>query len=300
MGTIAAARQARLELPAGTLNSCFDTEPFVFGHTLSTLDVFSRDSLRHLAEVFAGHPADYFVSSSAPSPDVEFYSMPHGGYLPHQAIDLLDSQPIRLLLKRPEDHDKRFRELIDTLFNQVMELRGGLRGETLVRLESGIFISSAASTTPFHFDPEINFFSQIEGNKVYHMYPPQSVTEAELERFYIRGAVAIGQIPLKGRPGERVFTLSPGKGLHQPQNAPHWVETQDSRSVSYAFVFETDATRARGRVRSFNYVLRGLGADPTPPGVKQGSDVVKAAVMRVGIPLRKLGGHVLRGAGLRR
>jgi hypothetical protein len=300
MTTIAAAaREAHLELPAGTLDSCFDTEPFGFDHTLNTLDLFSPDSLRRLAEVFADYPADYFVSASAPGPDVEFYSMPHGGYLPHQAIGLLDSQPTRILLKRPEDHDKRFRELLDTLFHQVMALRGGLRGETLVRLEGGIFISSAASTTPFHFDPEINFFSQIEGEKIYHIYPPHSVTEAELEQFYIRGAVAIGQVPLKGREGERVFTLGPGKGLHQPQNAPHWVQTQGSRSVSYAFVFETDATRARGRVRSFNHLLRGLGADPVPPGVKRGSDAVKAAAMRIGIPLRQLGGSLLRVAGLR-
>src|SRR5262249_10177785 len=154
----------------------------------------------------------------------------------------------------------RFRELLDTLFRQVVDLRGGLRRERVVRLESGILISSAATTTPFHFDPEINFFSQIEGEKIYHAYAPSVLTEPELERFYIRGVVNIGQVQLNGRDParEHVFTLGPGKGFHQPQNSPHWVETRESRSVSYAFVWESNATRARGRVRAFNYYLRKL------------------------------------------
>jgi hypothetical protein len=182
------------------------------------------------------------------------------------------------LLKRPEKHDPRFRELLDLLFRQVVDLRGGLGRERVVRLESAVLVSSAATITPFHFDPEINFFAQIAGEKIYHVYSPSALHEAELERFYIRGAVNIGQVALKGRDPkcEHIFTLAPGMGLHQPQNAPHWVETRDSRSVSYAFVFETNASRALGRLR------------PATPGARPALDRLKAVTMRALIPARKV------------
>ena len=134
-------------------------------------------------------------------------------------------------MKRPEKHDPRFRDLLDALFRQIVDLRGGLGRERVVRLESSVLVSSAATTTPFHFDPEINFFAQVHGDKMYHVYSPSVVTEAELERFYIRGVVNIGQVKLQGRDRSRehVFALGPGKGFHQPQNAPHWVETCESQ-----------------------------------------------------------------------
>jgi hypothetical protein len=165
-----------------------------------------------------------------------------------------------------------------------------------VRLESAILISSAATITPFHFDPEIGFFSQIEGEKTYHVYSPTVVTEAELEPFYLWGEVSIAQVNLatRDRSREYVFALEPGKGLHQPQNAPHWVETSKSRSVSFTFVFETDATRARGRVRAFNHYLRKFWLKPSSPGSSPTLDDFKAGTMKWVIPIRKGAGRVLR------
>ncbi|HTB67225.1 MAG TPA: hypothetical protein VK727_13430 [Steroidobacteraceae bacterium] len=211
-------------------------------------------------------------------------------------MEQLDSGATRILLKRPENHDAGFRQLMNDLFSEVMALRGGLRGERLVRLESAVFITSAASTTPFHFDPEIAFFFQIEGDKSYHVYPPASLREADLEKFYLRGQVSIGQVDLKACDStlERVFELHAGVGFHQPQNSPHWVQTRASRSVSYSFVYETDATRARGRARACNYYLRKVGMQPFKPGSRPVLDAVKAGAMRMVIPVRNRVGAQLR------
>jgi hypothetical protein len=281
---------ACLNIALQTFRASFDREPFGFTHNLNELDLFEPDSLRNLAEKYAKYPFDYYVAGGAPSPGVEFYSVPQLGYSPEEGLDRLDSGGYRVLLKRPEKHDGRFRELLETLFRQIVDLRGGLGRERVVRLESGILISSAATTTPFHFDPEVNFFTQIEGEKIYHVFSPSCLAEAELERFYIRGVVNIGQVRLQGRDPahEHVFTLVPGKGFHQPQNAPHWVETGESRSISYAFVFETNATRARGRVRACNYYLRKLRLNPRPPGTRAVVDGLKASSIRAIIPARKV------------
>jgi hypothetical protein len=282
--------RAELDLDQETFRESFGREPFGFAHNLSELDLFEPDSLRGLAAKYADHPRDHYVAASAASPGTEFYSVPYAGFTPLEALDQLDTRGCRVLMKRPENHDPRFRELLDTLFRQVIEMRGGLGGERVLRLESGVLISSAATTTPFHFDPEVNFFTQIEGEKHYHVFSPAALTETELESFYVRGVVNIGQVGLQGRDPtcEHLFTLGPGKGLHQPQNAPHWVETGESRSVSYAFVFETDATRARGRVRAFNHYQRKFRLNPALPGLHPMADGLKASAMCVGIPARKV------------
>jgi len=184
--------------PAG-FSERFDREPFGFSHNLHTLDLFSFDSLIGLAERYASAPRDYFVAAAASSAATEFKAVAHSQWSVGEALQRLGSHSVRVLLKRPENHDPRFRQLLDTLFEQVIGLRGGLKGERVVRLESAVFVTSATSITPCHFDPEIAFFAQIEGRKNYHVYAPSSMSESELESFYREGIVSIAEVDLPTR-----------------------------------------------------------------------------------------------------
>jgi hypothetical protein len=265
----------------------FNRELFGFKHNLHVQPLFGTSSLLRLASRYGPYPQDFFVAAAAPAAGTEFNAVRHSQFGVVEAMQRLDSEPTRILLKRPENHDPGFRELLHRLFSQVIALRGGLRGERLLRLESAVFITSASSITPVHFDPEIAFFMQVQGRKIYHVYSPASVSESELERFYRQGMVSIAEIDLASRDSnlERVYTLEPGDGHHQPHDSPHWVETGSERSVSYSFVFETDATRARSRTRAFNYFLRRVGMTPKRPGLSPPVDAAKAAVMRVAFPV---------------
>jgi hypothetical protein len=276
-----------------TFERDYDREPFGYDHNLSELDLFSEASLRELA---ARYERDYFVAAGANSAGTAFYSVPSGEYAPVEAFDRLDSINQRILLKMPENYDPRYRDLMEALFEQVVERRGDLRGERVVRLASSILISSAAAITPFHFDPELSFFFQISGEKIYHLYSPSVLSEEELERFYVMGIVNIGQVDLEGRdPGsEHVFRLVAGKGMHQPQNCPHWVETRLTRSISYVFSYETDMTRSIGRTRAFNHYMRSIGLRPSAPGSHPAQDARKAKAMEVLIPVRKRASEALR------
>jgi hypothetical protein len=267
----------------------FNREPFGFSHNLHTLDLFQFDSLLGLAERYAAAPRDYFVAAAAASAATEFTAVPHGHWPVDEALRRLDSSAMRVLLKRPENHDPRFRQLLDSLFEQIIRLRGGLGSERLVRLESAVFVTSAQSITPCHFDPEIAFFAQIQGRKNYHVYSPTSMSETELESFYRQGVVSIAEVDLPTRDPklEHFYALTPGYGHHQPQNCPHWVETGAERSISYSFVFETDATRACNRTRACNHFLRRAGLNPALPGASPAGDAAKAAAMRVVFPIRR-------------
>jgi hypothetical protein len=279
----------RIELAPQVLDQSFNREPIGFDHNLSTLAMFELDSLRTLAEKYAGRDSDYMVASSASAPDQKFRAVKATDLSPAQAIDRLKTESVRILLKRPQNYDSRFQKLLDGLTDQVVSLSKGLKDDRIVRLESSIFLTSAKTLTPFHFDPSAVFFFQIAGDKIYHVYPPRALTEPEMEQFYFRGLIDIAQVDLNRRDPtlEHVFSLSAGKGIHQPQNAPHWVETSGDISISYSFFFETQAARKTSMTRGFNYYMRKVGAEPTPPGARPRLDAFKADAMGVWIPCRK-------------
>jgi hypothetical protein len=288
---------AQLNLDDAVFSENYDRVPFGFSHNLHRLTLFENEMLRSLCETYAAHPEDYFVSGSAPAAGAVFYSVPKTALKPHEAFDQLTAGSYKILLKRLERHHDGFRDLLNTVFAQVRwQLQRNRFPVEAVRLESSVFISAPQATTPFHFDPEVNFFSQIEGEKIYHLYAPSELGEDEVEPLYMRATTDIGQVDLTRRDpsGEHLFRLQPGMGLHQPQDAPHWVETVGSRSISYTFVYETRQGRMRSRVRSFNAYLRRLRIDPARPGERPARDAVKAAAMAAAIPVRRQIGRAVR------
>jgi hypothetical protein len=288
---------ARLDLDDAVFSENYDRVPFGFSHNLHGLMLFENEMLRSLSERYAAHPEDYFVCGSASSAGAVFYSVPKTPLKPHEAFDQLEAGSYKILLKRLERHDGGFRDLLNTLFAQVKgQLQRNRFPDEAVRLESSVFISAPQATTPFHFDPEVNFFSQIEGEKIYHLYEPSVLAEDEVEPLYVRATTDIGQVDLARRDpsAEHVFRLQPGAGLHQPQDAPHWVETVGSRSISYTFVYETREGRMRSQVRSFNAYLRRLHFDPARPGERPTRDAIKAAAMAAAIPVRRQIGKAVR------
>lgn len=274
----AAVENAHLDIDPGSYKPSYNKTPFGFRHNLHQLEIFQFDSILELLDRYNGASNDYYVAGSAAAAGSAFFDAPHIKLTPKEAVKQLDARPTRILLKRLENHDDRFRRLTDVLIKQLREIPGGLGSLPILRMQSSLFITSAASTTPLHFDPEVGFFTQIEGGKTYHVYTPDDVSEEELESFYVRGKVSIGQLDLTQRdPGkETVFNLNAGDGFHQPQNAPHWVETCGTRSISYSLVYETSVDRALGRTRAFNYYERKLGLKPSPPGQRSHLDGIKA------------------------
>jgi hypothetical protein len=289
-----------LNIDNEALRRSFDRDPVQFSHGLNELGLLKIDSLHALATKMADS-GDYFLAQGARAPDEAFFSVPRLPAKPAELIERLDEGEYRILLKRAENHDNAFRDLINTLFGEVVRSVDGLEGEKIVRLESGILISSGNTITPFHCDHEIGYFSQIEGEKIYHVFSPTAITEPERERFSIAGPVGLAPLDLSGRDPAReyVFNLIGGKGFHQPQNSPHWVKTGKSRSISYTFVFETEASRAAARTRAFNHYLRKLGIAPATLGRRPTADSVKASVMRAVTPVRGLAANIAERTGLR-
>src|SRR5215469_13935401 len=91
----------------------FNVTPYGFHHTLSSLDLFEFDAIRALARKY---DHDFFVAGSASSPGERFYSVDSGMYTPYDALERLDVENQRVLLKRPEQYDARYGDLMLALF----------------------------------------------------------------------------------------------------------------------------------------------------------------------------------------
>lgn len=266
-------------------DDAFNVQPLGLEHGLHRHPLFTPERIRRLVECWPDK--DFFVAAGAAEAGTQFYSTPDVALTPADALARLEQGSYRILLKRLERHDMEFRDLLAELVAEVATLRPQLHREKILRLESFLFISSASTITPFHFDPEIGLFFQIAGNKTYHMYSPSVLSEEELEKYYLRGSISIGQVDFNARKAcsEFRFDLRPGLGMHQPANAPHWVQTRGEISISYSFAIETRRTRAMGRTRAFNGLCRHMAMTPARPGLRPLADSMKANCIQVMRPV---------------
>lgn len=295
------SKQMNLDLNSESFGLNFDKHPFGFKHHLSEQDMFSAHSLAGLAECYGKIEQDYFLAASANNASDIFENVRQYKSKPGEFFQQLGPSKGRMLLKRPEKYSDAFAELLKSLHQQVMDLIPNSHQDPVVRLESAIFVSSAKTVTPAHWDPEIGFFCQIRGEKFYHVYDPSVVSERELEDFYKLNDIRTCQVdlPKLNTAKEHVFHLREGDGFHQPQNSPHWVETGDDQSVSYTMVFETASGRTFNRTRAFNYYQRRLGLNPSLPGIWPKLDMLKSEAMKSCFPIKSAIGRTLKAVHMR-
>jgi len=177
----------------------------------------------------------------------------------------------------------------------------GCSGERPVEARGYVFISSAPSLTPFHFDRDDNFWLQIRGHKTICVWDHRdrvAVPAREVERFVHHGVLNTVHL----RPGVRERALDvhagPGDGVYMPSTSPHMAYTHapddGSRvepSISLAVVFTSRASKRLADVHAFNTLLRRLGLDPQTE-IHPLIDRIKAPLGRGVIALkRRLSGY---------
>jgi hypothetical protein len=119
-------KDVRIEIDPQPYSANYNRVPFGFTHNLHHLDIFQFDAICDLAAKYeTASDSDYFVAGSAISADSAFFAAEHIKLRPRAAIEHLDDKPTRILLKRPENHDPKFRELLETIVEQLRTLPGG-------------------------------------------------------------------------------------------------------------------------------------------------------------------------------
>ena len=83
---------------------------------------------------------------------------------------------------------------------------------------------------------------------------------------YLSGEPFKGEFKDKYQQKAFVFDLSPGEGLHFPQNWPHWVKNGDEVSISFSITFRSARSERTSIIYNVNHTLRQRGFNPTPYG----------------------------------
>lgn len=270
-----------------------DLRPYELTHSLQDHPLLQLESLVELSKRLPPLQREYVFAKQ------EFGTHEKGGHYEHagsfadlsteEMILNLESQNRVIVLRNVETDEiygKLVHEVLDQLQSQIEAVTGPISDR-----ESFIFVSPPRAYTPFHYDPEQNFFLQIRGRKdfaVYDVADRNVMPEVALEEFLAHSTRTPCPPEFFGR--HQVFELAPGQGVYVPTTAPHWVRTLDEISISISINFRTPSSIRRHRVCRFNRLLRRAGIKPQPvsPRANTPRELVKSNLIEVPARLKRL------------
>jgi hypothetical protein len=214
-----------------------------------------------------------------------------------ETIRRLQEENAWIILRRAEQ-DPEYDALLNQCMSEVQHLLGrDLKREMMVQ-DAIVFITSPRRITAYHIDRECNFILQIHGEKeisVFDKHDRDVLPEEEIERFWmVDNNAAVYKPHYQDR--ATVYHMAPGKVIHVPVNAPHWVKNSNNISVTLSvnFQFRDDFP---AHVYRANYLLRKLGLSPTPPGKSNTLDALKCGVMKASYDPAKRAKQLFRKIG---
>src|SRR5580704_3815223 len=272
----------------------FDRQSFEFSHQLSGHRLFEIPRLVELAKKLSETGGVYCDAGDI---DVgqRWEDCPSGSLSVDETILRIRDAGAWIILRRAEE-DPEYRVILDDCMAEIRSLLGrDLKREIMVQ-NAIIFITSPNRIATYHIDRECNWILQIHGEKdisVFDKNDREVLPEEEIERFWtVDNNAPTYKEQYQSR--ARIYRLAPGRAVHIPVNAPHWVKNDANISISVSINFEW-RDESMPNIYRANYLLRTLGVQPKPPKESKFGDAVKSVVMAGGVePLRKTARHSLR------
>ncbi|MEQ1578853.1 MAG: cupin-like domain-containing protein [Hyphomicrobium sp.] len=178
-----------------------------------------------------------------------------GGLSGAQVIDAISRGRMWLNLRNVSAVDKRYREVLDQIFEEV---RANVPGYETYNRTSGILISSPNAQVYYHMDLPGQSLWQLHGRKRVYVYPPNApfLTPEQLEKIALYEVEVDVPYDPAYDANAQVFEIGPGEMLHWPLNAPHRVENLDCLNVSMTTEYWTENIRRAQMVNVANGLLR--------------------------------------------
>lgn len=290
---IAASRAAgwRTVRPLEELKGYLNREAFRVTHELAGNPLFDVDVLVDVAKQAAKRPGDLYLDAGTVSVTDKWGNIPIPEQPVEEIIRRIETAGAWIIIKHVEQ-GPGYAQVLREFDQFVRKLAGPDTSKLLSRPEMLVLVTSPNRITPFHFDAEVNFLVQIQGEKDAWVCDPgdrSATTHEEIERYYSVNHNAGDFKPgLEQRAGH--FHLKPGEGVHIPTHAGHWVHNGNAVSVSLSLNFELPPGLYRDIYR-VNHKLRRLGLTPRPPGEAPLSDRLKAGAAAVSRRLNRLRGR---------
>ena len=259
----------------------FNRRPFMLDHSLSGHPAFTMDRLHSLLERSLPIPNKVYWNAGKKRIDQRWDDRPGRDFSIDEAFRRIRETDAWIIIFGA-DRDPEIHELLEKGLAEVQEMTGIPLNKEAKSRQSIIFITSPHRVTEYHIDRECSLLLQVYGKKTIHVFDQtdrEVLSEEELERFWTADTnAAIYKPQMQSRASS--FLLEPGKAVHIPINAPHWLENGDDISVSVNQNFEF-LDQKLGNVYRANYYARKMGFHPLPPGQSHTRDLIKAHGMRL-------------------
>jgi hypothetical protein len=274
-----------VQIDPATFESHVDNQPFAIQHKLQQHPLFQLENLVELSKRLPRKQREYVFSKQefGTHEDLEHYkhAADNDELSTDELIKAIEHQNIVIVLRNVESdsiYGQFVNECLDSLGEFVEPVTGKISGR-----ESFIFVSPPQAYTPYHYDPEQNFFMQIRGKKqmaIYDVNDRDVLPEEALEKFYNEGQ-RITNCSDSLFEQHQLFEMNPGDGVYVPVTAPHWVRTLGEISISVSINFRTPSSIRRDRVYRMNRMLRKAGLRPHPVSTQANtwSELTKSALL---------------------
>lgn len=254
----------------------FDRRSFEFSHYLSGHPLFEIPRLVELSKKLSETNGVYYDAGDI-RVGQRWENCPSGSLSVDETICRISDAGAWIILRRAEE-DPEYRVILDDCMAEIRSLLGGDLNEEMMLQNAIIFITSPNRISTYHIDRECNWILQIHGEKDISIFDKNDrnvLSEEEIERFWtVDNNAATYKDQFQSR--AMVYRLAPGKAVHVPVNAPHWVKNDNNISVTLSVNFQfRDSFRAD--LYRANYYLRKIGFSPTPPGKSKLLDSLKRA-----------------------
>jgi hypothetical protein len=263
----------------------FNRRPFMLDHSLSSHPAFTMDRLHSLLERSLPIPNKVYWNAGKKRIDQRWNDRPGRDFSIDEAFRRIRETDAWIIIFGA-DRDPEIHDLLEKGLAEVQEMTGIPLSKEAKSRQSIMFITSPHRITEYHIDKECSLLLQIHGKKTIHIFDQNDrevLTEPELEKFWtVDNNAAIYKKDLQSRATS--FLLEPGKAVHIPINAPHWLENGDDISVSVNQNFEYKNDKLANIYRA-NYYLRKMGVSPLPPGRSLLHDRMKGQGMRLPVAL---------------
>ena len=270
-----------------------DVTPFSIQHQLQSHPLFQLESLVELSKRLPKEQREYVFAKQEFGTHDNLEQYKHAAdndeLSTEDLINAIETQNVVIVLRNVEsDHlyGEFVNHCLDSLAGTVEPVTGPISGR-----ESFIFVSPPNAYTPYHWDPEQNFFMQVRGKKqmaIYDVADRDLLPEEALERYYTQGQV-ITKCPEELFENYELFEMNPGDGVYVPVTAPHWVKTLDEVSVSVSINFRSPSSIRRARVFRMNRMMRKMGLRPrsVSPRADFWSEQLKSSVLEIPANIKK-------------
>ena len=270
-----------------------DVTPFSIQHQLQSHPLFQLESLVELSKRLPKEQREYVFAKQEFGTHDNLEQYKHAAdndeLSTEDLINAIETQNVVIVLRNVEsDHlyGEFVNHCLDSLSGIVEPVTGPISGR-----ESFIFVSPPNAYTPYHWDPEQNFFMQVRGKKqmaIYDVADRELLPEEALERYYTQGQV-ITKCPEELFENYELFEMNPGDGVYVPVTAPHWVKTLDEVSVSVSINFRSPSSIRRARVFRMNRMMRKMGIRPrlVSPRADFWSEQLKSSVLEIPAKIKK-------------